>query len=120
MNVTQYTTRDLHAMVLKIMDDYRRATIQMRSPQRKTLNEIMKYSLRFMNKTLDDLTPMQFILTVDAIIESMSDNVRDVFIAMFVTREYQTNPLWYINYNLSRSTYYRYRRKALEEFMGYF
>ena len=120
MDVKNEKTTDIEIAANRIMDDYRKAKIEISAYGNKKDAEFNKYSLAFLNKKLDNLSPRQFMLTVDSVLDTLTDHNRELFLAMYMRREPAYNSLWYQDYCMSRSTYYRYKRKALEEFMRYF
>lgn len=76
-----------------------------------------QYLLRLKNEQVKVLSALEYKTAIEHILSLLDEEERYIIDNVFITKN--DNPLWYLEH-LSRSTYYRYKRKALSNFLLYF
>ena len=115
MNLKNEPIKVLSQYVRDIMLTYKRAKIDCVIGN-KTSSE-KKYYLKFLNDEVKVLNAKEYTIAIESIIESLTDEEKEIIENIYI--KCNTNPFWYLE-TLSRSTYYRYKRKMLENFLHYF
>ena len=105
----------LSKYVSEIINTYKKAKIECLVDINKAHER--KYYLKFLEDDVKALSAKEYILAIESIIGSLKKEEQEIIENMFIKEN--NNPFWYLE-TLSRSTYYRYKRKSLENFLYYF
>ncbi len=113
MNFENLPTKELVTYTEEILKTYKKALFDCNTI--KDINK--KYFLKLKSDGVYTLSAEQYKSAIENILNDMDEEESNILKELYIKRS--KNPLWYLSY-CSRSTFYRNKRKALEDFLFYF